>query len=1409
MDYHVIVNQILQIKWDASKIITAYLVISLLAPGLVFAQVSELVPSTGSEDGVLVIEPATEPVLESVAPSEIAAPEAGGEDAPPPEENAMAGSQGVGDISGGSDGTPNTIKHILPDVDRITGALVFEYPLKTPPGRNGIEPNLALIYNSLSNDVDSIFGYGWESNIPYIRRVNKKGVNKLYTENYFESSFSGELVAVSGSSTAFTARVENGDFLKYTFANSTWTATDKLGKIYTFGNTSSTQQASTTSIYAWMLAEVRDLNGNYMTYEYYRDQGQIYPSKIYYTQHSTSTTPFEIEFTREARSDVISKFDPGFEVKTAYRIKDILAKYNSTSTSKYTLSYTTSTSNVRTVLDTIIEIGLDGGTVTLPATNFDYQGSWGAFVTDGDISCPSSTLDTTKGVIVTDVNGDGLPDFVESKDSASSTTYINNGNSTWTPNSTFNSPLLFWSNGTSTKDFGVRMADVNGDGRTDLLKSMHSTSTTYLNASSGWSLATGSNWTIPEDFVDSSGNDINVRIVDVNGDGLPDIIRKYLDSSHHTSVYLNNGSGWTSDSGWSFPIDNLKDGIIFADLNNDGLMDMLQSYRSSGSTWTREAYFNRGDKSWNTVTGMDGFIPGIEFNHIGNDYGVREADVNGDGYSDLIQAMLNVGQNIYLNTGTGFSTSTAGAPNWYFVDNSSIDTGARMADYTGDGMVDALDCSTGGQSDGFWKNASIKADLLNRIKSSLGGFTNITYTQTTKFKNGSTLLNAELPYILDTVVTLARGGDGISPTSTQTFSYQGGKQYFADSYDRKMAGFSKVISTDSASNTTTLFFHQGDTSSSTIGEYSDHFSKIGKVYRTEVSDSAGNIFSKIITKWDQDTQGSSSFVSAIDILSMMYDGDGDHKDKAETYTYSTSTGNVTQKIERGEVSGSDDGTFTDTGSDARTTALTYASNATDYVLALPASVSVTNASGTKVKEDRYYYDSGSLGTVDNGNLTKQEKWKSGSTYIDIEKTYNSFGLVTQEKDPSDKATNFIYDTWNLYPATSTNALSQSTGYIYDYPSGQVAQRIDANGSTFQSLFDGLGRLIEEKQQDLNSTSTTLVTKTTLSYTDAYGGTSILRTNYLDSSTSSLAYTYFDGFGRTIQTRTEAEDSNLFVAADTVYNNLERISKESLPYFSSGTSRTTATSTSVMFNQYTYDSMLRITAAASAVGTIASAYDDWKTTITDARGKIKHLYDDAYGNLNRVDEVNASSTYTTTYAYDLNNNLTNLTDALGNVRNFTYDGLSRRLTAQDLHASGDGTFGTWTYSYDDSSNLTQTVDPNSQTVNYTYDDLNRVLTENYTGSSGTEQSYAYDFCLLGIGKLCEASSTASVVTQYRYNSLGGIARETKTVSSSAYQTDYTYDRQGNVVLITNPDGSEVKHIYNTAGQLEAVLWKESD
>ncbi|HBV33047.1 TPA: hypothetical protein DEB72_00750, partial [Patescibacteria group bacterium] len=47
-----------------------------------------------------------------------------------------------------------------------------------------------------------------------------------------------------------------------------------------------------------------------------------------------------------------------------------------------------------------------------------------------------------------------------------------------------------------------------------------------------------------------------------------------------------------------------------------------------------------------------------------------------------------------------------------------------------------------------------------------------------------------------------------------------------------------------------------------------------------------------------------------------------------------------------------------------------------------------------------------------------------------------------------------------------------------------------------------------------------------------------------------------------------------------------------------------------------------------------------------------------------------------------------------------------------------------------------------------------------------------------------------------------------MASQNYQTNYTYDRLQNLLTIANPDNSQVKYTYNTAGQLEAVSRKEA-
>jgi hypothetical protein len=58
-------------------------------------------------------------------------------------------------------------------------------------------------YSSQNDKIGSAFGFGWSINIPYIERMNKIGVNRLYNQDlahtFFNSSLSGELLPISAT----------------------------------------------------------------------------------------------------------------------------------------------------------------------------------------------------------------------------------------------------------------------------------------------------------------------------------------------------------------------------------------------------------------------------------------------------------------------------------------------------------------------------------------------------------------------------------------------------------------------------------------------------------------------------------------------------------------------------------------------------------------------------------------------------------------------------------------------------------------------------------------------------------------------------------------------------------------------------------------------------------------------------------------------------------------------------------------------------------------------------------------------------------------------------------------------------------------------------------------------------------
>lgn len=750
-------------------------------------------------------------------------------------------------------------------------------------------------------------------------------------------------------------------------------------------------------------------------------------------------------------------------------------------------------------------------------------------------------------------------------------------------------------------------------------------------------------------------------------------------------------------------------------------------------------------------------------------------------------------------------------------------------EYTGFDSAGQNGLSDGGMQ--FSYDSIAATDLLTKITQNTGGQTTVSYRSSGQYRDAAGgALNPHLPFAVQTVEKI-QYDDRNGVTWQNSFQYAGGWFYYNGPMDRRFVGFEKVVRTDNAGNTLTSFYHQGNDSNSVYGEPNDDWAKAGKIYKSELRDSQGNLFTQTLAKWEFNrltgTGGAQdrSFVKLSANVTRTFDGNSGHKDTASTYTYDTNTGNLISGVDWGEVNATDSGSFTDTGDDKVTTTVSFASPVGNAnMVGISSGYIELNQTGGKNKQEKNYFDSLPFGQISLGNPTKTESWVSRSTYAATTRTFNSVGLPLTETDPGNHTTTYSYDSANLYPVTVTNALSQATSLEYDYRLGKPTKTTDPNGLVNKISFDGLGRATKEEftkpgQSDPNN----LFVKKSASY-ELYQlggevrGWKTVETNYLDepgatSPRENKLVTYTDGFDRPIQIRALVESADgsptesRYSVTDTAYNNLAQVAKQSLPYFGVGDSRTAISSDNNLFATLSYDPAYRVTATANAVGTSTQAYDDWTVTATDADGKVKVLTKDAFGRLEKVEEHNGSDVYTTKYSYDAAGNLVKIVDALGNLRKFEYDGQGHRLTAEDLHASDDRTFGIWSYQYDLAGNLSERIDANGVVVGYNYDALNRVATEDADKDKQFEATYSYDTCPKGVGRLCSVTNSA-LTANNEYNVLGQLTKETKTINGQGYVTEYSYDRQGNQLTIKNPDNSEVKYSYNVGGAVETVQSKES-
>ncbi|MDD5681118.1 MAG: hypothetical protein PHI59_07735, partial [Candidatus Omnitrophica bacterium] len=171
---------------------------------------------------------------------------------------------------------------------------------------------------------------------------------------------------------------------------------------------------------------------------------------------------------------------------------------------------------------------------------------------------------------------------------------------------------------------------------------------------------------------------------------------------------------------------------------------------------------------------------------------------------------------------------------------------------------------------------------------------------------------------------------------------------------------------------------------------------------------------------------------------------------------------------------------------------------------------------------------------------------------------------------------------------------------------------------------------------------------------------------------------------------------------------------------------------------------------------------------------------------------------TIYRYNMADDLILIGDALGNIIDYSYDSLGRRLTMNDPD------LGIRRYEYDALGNLKKCTDAKSEEIYYDYDELSRPIKKSYKSLPGGEIIYTYDGTNVtnGIGRRT-AMQDISGSASWSYDVMGRVTSETKIIDGETYGAGWAYDAMGRVTSITYPNGEVVNYTYNTGGNIDNI------
>ena len=218
-----------------------------------------------------------------------------------------------------------------------------------------------------------------------------------------------------------------------------------------------------------------------------------------------------------------------------------------------------------------------------------------------------------------------------------------------------------------------------------------------------------------------------------------------------------------------------------------------------------------------------------------------------------------------------------------------------------------------------------------------------------------------------------------------------------------------------------------------------------------------------------------------------------------------------------------------------------------------------------------------------------------------------------------------------------------------------------------------------------------------------------------------------------------------------------------------------------------------------------------TSITDELGRqTLFKIDDSNGNLlsstQVIGDVGGTDDLVTQYTYTSQGLVDLVTDPLGRVTDYDYDGVG--LLESITLAKGTTDEATQTFEYDAAGNQTAVIDENNNRTEFRYDDLNRLsrIIEADPDGDGPLEAPETTFTYDEAGNLETTTDAADSVITNQYDALD---RLKETTDALDHKTLFGYDNLGNLTAITDPLNQTPQNIYDSRNRLTEPIDPEGN